>query len=262
LTAAFALLAGAAIVAGACSGAPAKPALTDPTEIITEALKATEGAKSFHLEATLDGSINMDLTGQGGEAPAMALTDTTATGDVDIAGQKVRLAFAVPAFLGLTGELIQVGTTSYMKTSLGGALYEKQEQSDATPDASAEPIDMSAAIKDVTDFLATDGVDPVKGADVDCGGKQCYTVTIELTAEELAALGTEDLPTDELPVDLASASMTMTVRVEKDTYRPAGFNLAVSLGEQGSLTFDLSLSKWDESVTISAPPDDQVKPAA
>ena len=62
-----------------------------------------------------------------------------------------------------------------------------------------------------------------------------------------------------LPVDLASASVNVTIRVEKDTNHLAGIAATVALGEQGSITFDMAMSKWDQPVTITAPPADQIQ---
>lgn len=259
LAASMTLLSGVAIALTACSGAPSLPALTDPNEIVTAALKATEGAKSVHVEVTVDGSIAPDLTGSGGAGTELPLTGTTAAADIDMAGGKARATFAIPAFLNLNGELIQIGKTSYFKTSLSGPQYETLQATDSLP---VDPTDASGMFDGLVDLLSTDGMDPIKGDDVGCGGKQCYTVSIELTPEELAALGADETAAAGLPVDLGSASVSLTIRVEKDTYRLAGLNAAVSLGDQGSLNLDLALSKWDEPMDISPPPADQVKPAA
>jgi hypothetical protein len=258
LAAPMALLSGLAIALAACGGGPSLPALTDPTEIITVALKSTETAKSVRVDATLDGSINADLTGTGTTGTELPLTDTTAAADIDMAGGKARATFAIPAFLNLNGELIQIGDTSYVKTSLTGPLYEAQQATDSLP---VDPTDASGMFDDLGDFLTADGVDPVKGDDVDCGGRQCYTVSIELTPEELAALGADQAAPAGLPIDLGSASLAITIRVEKDTYHLAGLNVVASLGEQGSVTLDLVFSKWDQPMDISPPPADQVKPA-
>jgi hypothetical protein len=257
LAAPLALLSGLAIVLAACGGAPSLPALTDPSEIITVALKATEGAKSVHIDVTVDGSITADLTGSGAAGTELPLTGTTAAADLDMAGGKAHATFAIPAFLNLNGELIQIGETSYVKTSLSGPLYQMQQAADTLP---VDPTDASGIVDDVGDFLTADGVDPVKGDDVDCGGKQCYTVSIELTSEELAALGA-DQATAGLPIDLGAASLAFTIRVEKDTYHLAGIRTVASLGEQGSLTVDLTFSRWDQPMDISPPPADQVKAA-
>jgi hypothetical protein len=256
LAAAFGLLTGAAIALSACGGS-SLPALTDPAAIITAALKSTEGAKTVHIDVTLDGSINADLTGTGGPAPSLPLTGTTASADVDMATGKAHATFAVPALLNLSGELIQIGPTSYIKTSLSGPLFETEQATDSLP---VDPTDAAGIFDDVGDFLSAEGVDPVKGEDVDCGGKRCYTVLIELTADELAGLAGP--LASELPIDMGAASLAITIRVEKDTYHLAGVKAVASLGDQGSLTLDLALSKWDQPMDISPPPADQIKPAA
>jgi hypothetical protein len=257
LTSALGLLAAASIIVSAC-GASA-PALSDPTEIITAALRTTESAKSVHIEMTLDGSISADLTGTGGPGAAIALTGTTASADVDIAAGNAHATFTVPAFLGLTGDLIQIGDTSYIKTSLTGAQYQAQKAADAL---SIDPTDTTSLLDNVGDFLLRDGVDPVKGDDVACGSTQCYTVKMELTPDELSALGADGPATDGLPIDVGAASLDLTIRVEKDTNHLAGIAATVALGEQGSLTFDMALSLWDRPVTISAPPADQIQAAS
>ena len=255
--AALSFLAATVFAVTACSG-PSLPALTDPTEIVKAGLKSAESARSVHIDATLEGSINADLTGGVGAATTFPLSGTSASADVDIAAGKAHATFAIPAFLNLQGELIQIGETSYLKTTLSGPLFETQQVTDALP---VDPTDPSGIIDDVGDFLLADGVDPVKGEDVDCGGKQCYTVMIELTPDELAALGATAPTASDLPIDIGSASLALTIRVEKDTYHLAGISAAVSLGDQGSLNLNLTMTKWDEPVAISPPPADQIKPA-
>ena len=257
LARAIGLLAAAAIAISACSASA--PALSDPTEIITAALRTTETAKSVHIEITLDGSISADLTGAGGPGAAIALTGTTGSADVDIAAGNAHATFAVPAFLGLTGDLIQIGDTSYIKTSLTGAQYQAQKAADALP---IDPTNTTSLLHNVGDFLLKDGVDPVKGDDVACGKTQCYTVKIELTPDELRALGADGPAASGLPIDVGAASLDLTIRVEKDTNHLAGIAATIALGEQGSLTLDLTMSLWDQPVTISPPPADQVQPAS
>ena len=121
----------------------------------------------------------------------------------------------------------------------------------------------------VADLLAQPGVDPVKGEDVPCGSATCYTVRIDLTPEEIAALGGDagaipcalpgGLP---IPVDLADASLDLTFLVEQQTPRLAGINAIVGLGEAGELTADLTFTKWNEPVSIEPPPADQVQPGS
>ena len=236
----------AALALGACSSAPA---LTDPTEILTKAIQALQDAKTVHLAATLDGSFTMDLTGQGGGS--IELTGTTLTGDLDIENTKARVTFAIPALLGLSGEVIAVDDASYMKTSLTGEKYQKNEGAGALP---VDPSDPDATIAEIKAFLAKPEVSPTKGDDVDCNGEKCYSVTIELTAAELAALMTPDPAASADP----NTAMNVTILVEKDSLKLHKVTASVAAGSTGNVTVILTFTDWDKAVTIEAPPDDQV----
>jgi hypothetical protein len=254
----FGLLAAASIVVTAC-GAASAPALTDPKEIVTAAVRTAQAAKSVHVDATLEGSIKADLGGTGAPGAAISLTGTTAAADVDLTAGNAHATFAVPALLGLSGELIQIGETSYVKTSLTGDKFQSQKAADSLP---VNPTDSRSLVDRIGEALSQPGVDPVKGDDVACGSTQCYTVKIELTPNELNALGADGAAASALPVDLSAASLNLTIRVEKDSNRLAGLAASVAMGDQGSITIDLTFSKWDEAVSVSAPPADQVQPSS
>jgi hypothetical protein len=262
LRVALGLLLTLASVASACGG-PTLPALSDPIEIVTAGLNSTETARTVHLDITLDGKIDVDISGGAGTSTTFSLAGTSASADIDMAGGRAHATFAAPGLLILSGELIQIGPTSYLKTSLTGPLFETREAVDSLP---VDPTDTSAIFDDLKALLLVDDVDPLKGDDVECGGKQCYTVMIELTADELAALGVAGLaPADlpiELPFDPGDVSAAVTVRVEKETHRLAGVTSVVSLGEAGSLTLDVTATNWDQPMNISPPPADQVKPTS
>ena len=133
-------------------------------------------------------------------------------------------------------------------------------------------------LEGLTTFLARPELAPTKGDDVPCGSTTCYTVNIELTPEELAAL-TGEAGGDAAPQRAAdpaarprrSLGVDLTIRVEQDTTRLAGLTAVISMGgpvasgataSGGSgTTVDVTFSKWDESVTVTAPPADQVQPA-
>jgi hypothetical protein len=261
-SAATGLLVGVATLVGACG--PSLPALSDPAEIITAGLASTEAARTVHLEVVVEGELTIALPGSTGPGTTIKLGGTSASADVDMAGGKAHATFAAPGLLILSGEAIQIGTTSYVRTSLGGPKFEVIEATDALP---VDPTGASGIFDNLGDLLLADGVVPTKGEDVDCGGKTCYTVTIALTGDELAALGggvgapiPGELPID-LPIDLDALSVALTVRVEQDTHRLAGVGAVVSLGDMGSLTMDVTASNWDQPMNISPPPADQVKSA-
>ncbi len=101
LPAIVALAASLAILVAACGGGTTGPALTDPTAIVTAALKSTEAAKSVHLDVTVDGKATVTLPGSGGSGTTVDLTGTTATADVDFANKATKVTFKVPKLLGL-----------------------------------------------------------------------------------------------------------------------------------------------------------------
>ncbi len=272
-TFAVALVATAMFLVAACGGTPTASALTDPTAILEAAAAQAAEATAVHVGATADGALNLDLMGTGSATP-LQLTGSTANADVDITGGDARVTFSLPGVLGLRGELIAVDGTAYLKTSLTGPNYRTIATGGAPADPSASP-DTASMLANLTTFLARPELAPTKGEDVDCGGTTCYTVTIELTPEELAALTAEggafSLPSD-LPIDLPDMSGTtvdLTVRVEKDTTRLSGLTAVIGTGTPaasgtttaGDMTVELTFTKWNEAVSVSAPPADQVDPA-
>jgi hypothetical protein len=244
-------------VVAACSGsAPAAPALTDPVDILVQSVQTLDDVKSFRADVAVSGSVNVDMMGTG-QAQPFPLDNTTAQLDVDVENKNAKASFSAPSLLGASGELIQIGNTSYVKTSLTGPLYQKSESAEAG--AVDEATDMSDEdVAQLREQLSKPEVAPTKGDDVACGDKQCYQVTIDLTSDELQSLG-GDLPTEEIPTDLGNANVSVTFQVAKDTLRPAGIDITADLGTQGNVTINVDFSNWDEAVSIQAPPADQVQ---
>ena len=253
----------AAIAAGGCQTAPA-PSLTDPREILAAAVTSTAAARSVRLDATAEGTVTLDLLGMGTPSP-IELDGTTVTADLDVAGGDVRATFFAPNLLGLTGELISVDGTTYLKSTLTGALYRVLATGTDVPAPSGAV--QASILKDITDLLVNPALEPVKGEDTPCGSTTCYRVDIVLTPGELAALGAGDLEAPAgLPIpipipDLSAATVDLSVLVARDTTRLTGLKAVADLGGgAGVATVDLTLSKWDETVSIGAPPSDQVAP--
>jgi hypothetical protein len=252
--AALLALAAVAFIPAACGMTPTGPALTDPKAIVTAALTSTENAKSVHLSAIVDGEATVALPIGGGTGTPLDLTGTTATADIDFVKPAARATFAVKAGVTVNGEVIAIDGKTYLKSTLTGPLYEEA----AAGAGLIGPSTFGDLIDNLGDLLLTPGLDLVKGDDVACGSKQCYTVSADLTADDLGATAITGLP-----VNLAGATMKVTIRVEKDLpYHLAGVTAVLSTTDGATLTADVTASKWDEPVTISAPPADQVKPAS
>lgn len=252
----FVLAATVAMLLAACNGGATGPALTDPKAIVTAALKATESATSVHLDIAVDGKATVALPIGGGTGTPVDLTGTTTAADMDFARSAARATFSVPALLGFAGELIATGGKAYTKTTLTGPLY----QESAVADAPVDPSGTRAMIADLGDLLFKPGIVLVKGDDVACGSMRCYTVSADLTSQQLGLTGTGAI--GGLPVDLVGATMKLTVRVEQDLpYHLGGLTAVLTMPDASALTMQLTTSKWDVPVAVQAPPADKVKPA-
>ena len=87
--------------------------------------------------------------------------------------------------LTLNGELIVVGGTAYLKTGITGPLY----RSSPAADAPFDPANAGTIIDNLGDLLLEPGVSLIKGADTACGTQSCYTVTSDLTADDVGLTG-------------------------------------------------------------------------
>ena len=239
----FSLLLPATLALGACGG-NSGPTISDPKEIITKAVEAMQAAKTVHIEATVDGTLKPGILGGPG-AGDITLAGTTLSGDVDFTNKNIHLAAGVPAMLGLTADVLVIGADTYTKISLSSTKYVKSSTGASTP---ADPANAIAQLKS---FLDKPEIAPAKKDDVTCGSKSCYVVQIDLSSAELKTLVPD--------TDLGDATITLSIRVEKDTLHPVALNVTARGSTVGDLTLKVALSAWDKAVTISAPPADQVQ---
>lgn len=263
------LLAGLALAVAACGSTPAEPELTDPTAIVTAAVKAADASTSVHVDASVDGAAPISLPGiggalggalggsgsggGGGSAAPIDLTGTTASADIDMAAPAAHATFTIPTVFNVTGDLIVTGGQAYAKTTMTGAKYQRVALSSLPVDVT----DVHGLIDQLGDAVLGSGVPLAKGSDVACGSASCYTVTANLTADQLTAL-LGGAPSG-LPVDLAGSTLEVTIRVEKSApHHLAGATITSTAASGDKLTADLRFSAWDEPVTVAAPPADQV----
>jgi hypothetical protein len=247
------LVATVAVLVAGC-GANDGPPLTDPKEIVTAALKSSEAAKTVHVDVAVDGTATVSLPGGSGIGAPVVMTGTTASADLDIQGGAAHATVALPTLFGLAGDLIVVDGKAYLKTSQSGDQYVLTDL-DGSP---IDPTDMSGLIDNLGDVLLQSGVTLAKGDDITCGSRSCYTVNTKLTADQVKVLGGGAAAG--LPLDLAGASLDLSVRVEKPLpYHFAGLSGELKTRDGQSLKIDVTFSKWDGSVSISAPASDKVK---
>ena len=243
------------LVLAACNSAPAAPALTDPKDILTQTVLSLKDVKSVEMTGTFTGTIQAAELGG-----SLDLSSTKINAAIDIEHQKAKFSVDAPSIMGTKLDALVVDGSAYLKiegllaTSLGmtAGKYTKT----AVPQSSGESVTDAAAIaKQVDEFkTALDKLPnpPTKGADEKCGDQDCYHVTVTLTAEDLKTLSPEaaTLPDGQFSIDIWS---------RKNDVRPAKIALSVTTSQIGTvgMTFEF---KYDVSVSVDAPPADQIAP--
>jgi LppX_LprAFG lipoprotein len=248
----FVVVALATLVLGACSSPSSAPALTDPKDILSKSVLSLKDVKSVHLKADVTGQIKLDLSGKGAGG-SIDLKGTTAEGDVDIANKKAHLSFSAPGLFGVTGDLIVVGDTSYVKVSLLGDKYTKSVTSNSADPSASAATDPQTIIDEVKKALDQLSVPPTKRADEKCGDQDCYHVSLTLKSSDIAGAVGSAAPSG------LSGDGTIDVWVQKNNLRPAKLTAVVNAGDTGTINVTLTMSAYDTAVTITAPPDDQVE---
>ncbi len=243
------ILAAIALLLAACGqGAPSTPAL-DAHQIITKGFEATSKLTSFHLDLALNGDVSVPQMG------SVHLTDSTLTGDFDLAKKLAHLSFSVPKLFSLTGEVVVTEPAIYVKTTLTGVKWQKQDN--AAGGSILQVQDPTKALAEIESFLTRDGVETKKLADVTCGDSTCYQVEVTVPSALLdgaaasASAGTSasGLIGDALVLDLQFDTKSLyltTVSTSIDNAQAATFSAT------------LSLSAFDQPVTVSVPPDSEV----
>jgi hypothetical protein len=252
------LVATMAVIVAACgNSASPSPTLSDPKAIVQAGLGAAQTAQSVHLDVHVDGTAKVSLPGSGapaGSGTPIKLDGTTASIDVDFAKPAAHASVAVPAVFNFSADVIATDGKSYVKSSLTGPLYQVQEGS-----GPVDPSSTRGLFQAIETAVQQPGVVLTKGADVQCGSQTCYSVTTKLTADQL---GTATGALGGLPIDLAGATVDLTVLVEQsDPNHLAGMKAVVTTPDGNALTIDVAASKWNAPVSISAPSPDQVKPS-
>ena len=224
-----------AVVLAACGG-PSAPAITDPAEIIGQGLEATAGTTSFHVDLSVTGNVTIPDSGG-----TFDLEGTTASGDFDIPNKLGHLTFEVPALFSLSGEVLQIGTDSYVKTSLTGDTYSKSTMADSGD----VPTDPDKALAGLQDFLDKEGVQTEKLADVSCGDNTCYAVKLTIPSSLLSA-GSEVAGID--PSELVGDALVLNMQFERESLHLTQLSTDIDAGEAGTFGLLLTVSGYGEPV--------------
>ena len=245
------------VVLGGCNSTPAAPALTDPKEIVAKGVTSLADVKTFEFTGTFTGKVAAQQLG------TFDLSTVTMSGAVDVAGKRARFSLDAPDVLGTKIEALLVGNTAYYKVAgalgfmTGGSAttFTKVDVPMASGDPAAVATDPTKLVAELQDALAKLPVQPTKAADEKCGDADCYHVTLALDADQVRQLGGSVLGSA-APVD---GSLAVDLFTRKQDYRPAKITLSVTSGQVGTFGFTIEL-RYDVSVSVQAPPADQVAP--
>jgi hypothetical protein len=240
------------LVLAACASPPAAPALTDPKEIVTKGVTSLVDVKTLEITGAFTGSVKAAQIG------AFDLSTIKLTAAVDSANKTAKFSLDAPTLLGTKIDALVVGGSAYYKVSgmLAATLHATADKYTkvAVPTASGDP---AAAVTDVTKLVSQmqDALSKLpspltKAADEKCGDVDCYHVSTVVTAAQAKALDASSTLDGDFTIDLWT---------RKSDYRPARIGVSIaspSLGTFG-MTFDI---KYDVSVSVAAPPADQIAP--
>lgn len=239
-------LAVATMLLAACGGSG--PAIEDPREIVTQGIEATSQLKSMHIAITVDGSATVP-----GSDSEVTLDGTTVEGDVDIGASQSHFSFTA---MGFNGELITDGADTYLKTPFTGPQWLKSTSTGGDP--VSELSDPTGVLNGVGGFLDTEGVEVEKLSDTDCGSGRCYAVRLTIPADQLSGMDALGGMAGLDPSGLIGDSLVLDMLFDRDDLWLSEMSTEVGNASMGQLTLRVTLSDYDEDVSIEVPSPDEV----
>ena len=250
------LLAVAVVGCGSSSGTPTAAPVSDPNEIITRSATGVAAIQTVHFDVAVGGSVNTSALGSSGSALGLSgslkLDGTTVSGDVDLQKQAFHVTASMPTFLGLSADVIQVDGFQYTKISLVGDKYTKSAAS-TLPIASAAPsatLDISNTVNTLKTSLASAGVTATLVGRDQVDGRDSYHVAVALP-KDLVNQGMGALSAAASGISIDTATLDYWVYV--DSLNPAKMELKATSAAVGNLTVTMTLTKYNQPVTITAP---------
>ena len=275
----------------ATSTATATPVATpSPTPVDADSLfaKGIAGGptwKSFHVKIVLGGSIkpafvnSMEIPDLGALTQDVVLDGTVIEGDIDAVNLALHLPMTIPPIQGLSTKPIDVDviikdSMLYLKSPSGGTKYHSTKlgtfskrlgytQPVPTPGGSAL-VGMADAVESLREHLEGNGVTPTVSGIEQIGGKDAYRIDLSVPLDKLNSdLATAVAKASDAPASVKTMkvdSATASIWIYKDTFQLAQVQLAGASSSVGSLTFTMTLTNFDQPVTIEAPAASQIAP--
>lgn len=240
----------ATIILAAC-GAQGAPRLEDPREILTQSVQAMADVDSVHFVVALDGDVNVAEMGG-----SMSLDGTELEGQLAMDGSAGQFSFAVPAFLGISGEMRIVGEEGFIKTSMTGPLWIRQPIPQDGDDPVAQAADPQQVLAELNEFFDKEGVELTKLEDAECGDETCYRLNVDIAGsvflEEAGAEAVEGLGS------LGEEGLAFEILVDQETLYMRGVSTEFEDAEMGSIALTATFDGFGDSVDVEAPPEDEV----
>lgn len=250
------------------------PTPVDPEALFDQGIAAGPAWKSFHLKIVLGGTVKASFIKASDPASTikndLVLDGAVIEGDVDAVNLALHLPMNIPAIPGMSTEpmnmdVIIKDSVLYIKSPSLGAKYHSTKLSAIakefdisepvpTPGGSAQAgiADMVATLRE---HLDENGVIPKVAGIESIGGKDAYRIDLSVPLDKLngdiaaAEASASADAAQKMTIDSASASMW----IYKDTYQLAQVQLAGASSNVGNLTFTMTLTNFDQPVTIEAP---------
>ncbi len=264
--------------------APATPTPPAPDDLFTRGIAEGPAWKSFHLKIALGGTIKASFLQATGSPTFKKLTSDVSLdgiaieGDVDAVNLAFHMPIDIPAMPAIgvaatSGDLIIKDSMLYLKLPALGAKYREVKLGTMTKELLDVPVAIPTAggsslvgiadiVANVRQQLEANGVTPQLAGTDQIGGRAAYHINLvvpvaqlnsDLAAAEAAAKS--DRTTTISPSLLTTQIDTATagVWIYTDNYELAQVQIAVASSTVGSLTFTMTLSNFDQPVTINAP---------
>lgn len=247
----------AALVVAACDPtAAALPRLTDPDEIVEEALKTTAELEYIHARIEIDAQA----AGFGGDMSYVV--------DADIDLGRREFHAVVDGDLALIGNqqirLLLVGSELFTRTEAAGP-WQRAEVAPGTDPRAAIPPNEAIAVA-LQALLADPAVQPeLRGMEA-CGGGECYHIVLTITPELIGrvmdgAIFGAPPGQDPEPVDPGIPEVTLDILVDERTRNLV--SIATELAVEGvSAKVSVEFSNHDVALRIVAPPPAEVEDAS
>ena len=236
-----------------------------PYDILAASLVRLSAVSTFHVKASVGGSINASaLSSLAGGLPIgllgkLRLDGASIAGDVDVPRRAAHVSASLPTLFGATADVIVADGEAYTKVSLLGDKYTKSTLPSSpllvTPAAGAT-FGQDVALPMVRAGLTITGATVLlPGTDL-VEGRPAYHLTLDIPVSGLTTImgliGGGNAGSAGLKLD------SIGYWVYVDTMQPARLTASGSSATLGDLNIDATIDGYGEQVTITAPAPGQV----